>query len=181
LQLAENLAGLTAAEQQKLEDPDLKTNPYTRFFDLSGVKDYMGISFNANGDVSIAPPRKDFDAKLKLVVKAFLNDDTFDTRTDPDEVLGPNFKKAKKALRPTPKPPPQSAPPSGSSPPTPLPAGGGPSIKPDRFFESLACRVTDNSIAAVVGEIKKVGYLGRARSNDLRLLENGEGAARGSD
>jgi hypothetical protein len=157
LQLAENLAGLTAAEQQKLEDPDLKTNPYTRFFDLGGVKEYMGISFNANGDVSIAPPRKDFDAKLKLVVKAFLNDKTFDTRTDPDEVLGAGFKKAKKAPASPPKPSPPSAPPSVPTAPAPPPAvGGGPLIKPDRFFESLVCGVTDNSIAAVVGEIKKI-------------------------
>ncbi len=41
LQLAENLSGLSAAEQKKLENPDLKTNPYTRFFELAGVKEYM--------------------------------------------------------------------------------------------------------------------------------------------
>jgi hypothetical protein len=157
LQLAENLAGLTANERQKLDNPDLKTNPYTRFFDLSGVKEYMGINFNANGDIAIAPPRKDFDAKLRRVVKAFLNDTNFDTRTDPEEVLGADFKKFKAAPPPaSPKPPTRPPPPPGpTSAPPPAPPGGLP-IKPDRFFESLVCRVPDHSIAAVVGEIKKI-------------------------
>jgi hypothetical protein len=161
LQLAENLAGLTTSERQKLDDPDLKTNPYTRFFDLGGVKEYMGLTFNGNGDVAIAPPRKDFDAKLRLIVKAFLGDDNFDTRTDPEEVLGANFTKFKtKPPSAAPKPAPKSAPPAPAPPPVPptppgVP-GGGPTIKPDRFFESLICGVPDNSIAALVGEIKKI-------------------------
>jgi hypothetical protein len=158
LQLAVNLAGLTATEQTKLDDPDLKTNPYTRFFELSDVKEYLGISFSGGGDITIAPPRRRFDAKLKLIVKAFLNDDDFDTRTDPKDVLGSDFAKFKskpaappaKPSPPTPKPPPLAPP----APPT--PPASGPPIKPDRFFESLACRVSDHSIAAVVGEIKKI-------------------------
>jgi hypothetical protein len=161
LRLAVNLTGLTAAEQTKLDDPDLKTNPFTRFFDLGNVKEYLGISFDSNGEVTIAPPRKEFDAKLKLIVKAFLNDDSFDTRTDPEEVLGENFKKFKakpvvpwpRVPAPTPPPPRPPAPPPAAPPATP---GTGPSIKPDRFFESLVCRISDNSIAAVVGEIKKI-------------------------
>jgi hypothetical protein len=160
LQLAVNLTGLTAAEQAKLDDPDLKTNPYTRFFDLGNVKEYMGISFDSNGDVTIAPPRKDFDAKLKLIVKAFLNDDSFDTRTEPDDVLGDGFKKFKaKPVVPVPKAPAPTPTPLPPAPPTPAPPvspSAGPPIKPDRFFESLVCRVSDNSIAAVVGEIKKI-------------------------
>lgn len=157
LRLAENLAGLTAAERQKLDDPDLKTNPYTRFFDLGGVKEYMGVSFNANGDITIAPPRKDFDAKLRRVVKAFLNDDNFDTRTDPEDVLGVEFKKFKAAPPPpSPKPPTPPTPPPGPTPPPPPVPPGGPQIRPDRFFESLVCRVQNHSIAAVVSEIKKI-------------------------
>jgi hypothetical protein len=115
LQLAENLSGLTAAEQKALAHPDLKTNPYTRFFDLGFVKDYMGLSFTPNGDVSIQPPRRLFDAKLKLIVRAFLNDDDFDTRTDPEGVLGTEFKKFKQ--KPSSSPP--SPPPSKPSTPTP--------------------------------------------------------------
>lgn len=162
LQLAVNLTGLTSTERAKLDDPDLKTNPYTRFFDLGNVKEYIGISFDANGDVAIAPPRKVFDAKLKQIVKAFLNDDNFDTRTDPKDVLGEGFEKFKaKPVVPVPKPPapPPIPPPTAHSP---LPSapiaspGVGPSIKPDRFFESLVCRISDNSVAAVVGEIKKI-------------------------
>jgi hypothetical protein len=118
----------------------------------------VSISFNTNGDVAIAPPRKSFDAKLKLIVKAFLNDSSFDTRTDPEQVLGANFNKFKAAPpppapKPAPVPPaPAPAPPSSPTP----PVGGAPPIKPDRFFESLVCRVADNSISAVVGEIKKI-------------------------
>jgi|HubBroStandDraft_6_1064221.scaffolds.fasta_scaffold231850_2 hypothetical protein len=157
LQLAENLSGLTAAEKQKLNDPDLKTNPYTRFFDLGSVKEYLGISFNSNGEVSISPPRRQFDAKLKLIVKAFLNDDSFDTRTDPEEVLGEGFKKFKETPPPETSAPPAPTPaPPAPPPPAPPPAPPGPAIRPDRFFESLICRVADNSIAAVVNEIKKI-------------------------
>ena len=162
LQLAENLSGLTAAEKAALANPDLKTNPYTRFFELGGVKEYMGLSFNANGDVAIASPRRAFDAKLKLIVKAFLNDTSFDTRTEPEKVLGPDFKvfRAKPAAAPPPpkSPPPPQPPPAGPST-APSPPGAGPTMKPDRFFESLTCRVPDHSIAAVVREIKKVGDL----------------------
>jgi len=155
LQLAEGLRALTTAEKQKLGDPDLRTNPYTRFFELAGVKEYLCISFNAMGDHSIRPPRRAFDSKLKLIVKAFLNDESFDTRTDPEDVLGPEFKKFK-ARPPQPAPKQPKAPPSPSTPPpTPAP-GGGSMVKPDRFFESLICRVPDGSIAAVVTEIKKI-------------------------
>jgi hypothetical protein len=115
LQLAEGLKGLSANEQQKLNDPDLKTNPYTRFFELSDVKEYLGLSFNANGEVKIKAPRKTFDARLKLIVRAFLKED-FDTRTDPESVLGPDFRKFKKA--PPPQPPKSPEPKSG-----PLPQG----------------------------------------------------------
>jgi hypothetical protein len=154
LQLAENLKGLSASEQQKLNDPDLKTNPYTRFFELSDVKEYLGLSFNANGEVKIKPPRKAFDTKLKLIVRAFLKGD-FDTRSDPESVLGPDFKKFKRSPpEPAPKPPrPDPAPQPPLSPPQPP---SGPVVRPDKFFESLACGIRDNSIAAVVTEIKKI-------------------------
>jgi hypothetical protein len=85
-------------------------------------------------------------------------DDNFDTRTDPEEVLGEGFKKFKaKPIVPVPKAPaPAPTPPAPTPPSPPASPGVGPSIKPDRFFESLVCRVSDNSIAAVVGEIKKI-------------------------
>jgi transposase-like protein len=163
LQLAEGLKGLSVAEQQKLNNPDLKTNPYTRFFDLSNVKEYLRLSFSPNGDVVIEPPRRAFDAKLKLIVRAFLNNDDFDTRTDPEDILGSDFKKFKASPPRTPsKPPAPTPPPRGPAPappssPTPTPSGGGgQSIRPDRFFENLTCRVSDNAIAAVVTEIKKI-------------------------
>jgi hypothetical protein len=160
LQLAENLSSLSAAEQIDLANPDLKTNPYTRFFDLSHVKEYMGLSFAPNGDAVIAPPRRSFDAKLKLLVKAFLKKDgTFDTRTDPEEVFGTEFKKFKgfQTSGSPPKSLPSPHPPTGPTPSAqPAPTSGGPAVRPDRFFESLLCRVQDHRIAAVVTEIKKI-------------------------
>lgn len=157
LQLAEGLSGLSASDQNKLADPDLKTNPYTRFFDLSGVKEYLGLSFNGGGDVVISPPRRSFDARLKLIVRAFLNDDSFDTRTDPEDVLGQEIKRFRAkppAQKPPPKPTPSPPPPAPAPPPPGGQGGGG--IKPDRFFESLVCRIPDQSIAVVVHEIKKL-------------------------
>ena len=133
LQLAVNLTGLTTSERKKLDDPDLKTNPYTRFFELGDVKEYMGISFNDSGDATMAPPRRRFDAKLKLIVRR--SSTTIpSTRTEPEDVLGADFKRfrtkpaapAPKPPAPTPPPPPPPSAPPGSP-------GGGPAIKPDRF------------------------------------------------
>lgn len=156
LQLAEGLSGLTTSEQEKLADPDLKTNPYTRFFELSNVREYLGLSFGTNGEIVIRPPRREFDSKLKLIVRAFLGDENFDTRTDPKDVLGPNFK----AFKPQPTAPAHkvasivSRPPGAAATQPPTPAGQ--IFRPDRFFESLTCRVRDHSIAAVATEIKKI-------------------------
>jgi hypothetical protein len=158
LQLAGQLKGLTKDELAKLDDPDLKTNPFTRFFDLSGVKEYLGMSFTPQGTAQIQPPRKTFDARLRLIVKAFLAGADFDTRTDPGTILGPDFNKfrarlkgekgnpraGKKSTTSEPPPPPPSEPPSR------------PGNRPDRFFESLACRIDSNQIASVVFEIKKI-------------------------
>jgi transposase-like protein len=158
LQLAQGLAGLTKAERQKLSDPDLKTNPYTRFFELSNVKEYLGIGFSPTGDVTIQVPRRDFDAKLKLIVRAFLNNPKFDTRTDPASILGPEFKKFKKA-RPGPDTRASATTAIPANAPAPAVASPTPSthaIRPDRFFESLVCRVSDTNIAAVVLEIRKI-------------------------
>ena len=66
LQLAVNLTRLTASERNKLDDPDLRTNPYTRFFELSGVKEYLGVSFDGSGDITIAPPRRRFRRQAQV-------------------------------------------------------------------------------------------------------------------
>ena len=107
LQLAENLKGLTGSEQQKLSNPDLRTNPYTQFFDLSNVKQYLGLNFSGNGDYTIKPPRREFDAKLKLIcTRSSLIVATSYTRTNPEDVLGSDFEKFKvKPTSPATKPP----------------------------------------------------------------------------
>lgn len=164
LELAGQLKGLTKEETSKLDDPDLKTNPFTRFFDLAGVKEYFGLTFSPNGTPHIAPPRKKFDDKLRLVVKAFLSGKEFDTRSDPAEILGQEFRKFRKTLTGKPKssknPPPGgggtgegSPEPPDAPPPAPPPKPPG---KPDRFFENLNCRNTSNQIRSVVTEIRKI-------------------------
>jgi hypothetical protein len=108
---------------------------------------------------SFNPPRREFDAKLKLIVRAFLNNKDFDTRTDPEDVLGTDFEKFKTKPPPpaakAPAPPP-STPQASAAASTPSPSAAAQAIRPDRFFESLVCRIGDNSIAAVVVEIKKI-------------------------
>ena len=161
LEMAGQLKGLTKDEVAKLDDPDLKTNPFTRFFDLAGVKDYFGLSFTPNGTPHILLTRKKFDERLKLVVKAYLARDDFDTRTDPADVLGAEFRIFRKQFQAKPKPakkPPAREPvsmpnPPAGPPPAPPPQPPG---RPDRFFENLGCRVTSNQIRSVVVEIRKV-------------------------
>lgn len=164
LELAGQLKGLTKDETAKLDDPDLKTNPFTRFFELADVKEYFGLTFSSNGTAHITPPRKKFDDKLRLVVRAFLSGKEFDTRSDPAEVLGQEFRRFRKTdpgkARAKSAPPdntktagtpePAEAPPQ-SSPPPPKPGG-----RPDRFFENLGCRNRSNQIRSVVVEIRKI-------------------------
>jgi ParB-like nuclease domain len=164
LSIANQLKGLTRVERAKLDDPDLKTNPFTRFFDLSGVKEYLAISFSDNGTPHIEPPRKTFDTRMKLVVRAFLNEEDFDTRTDPVEVFGPDFKKFRAALKKRNATPTQAKAEDKKAgdftapvtPPPPSPPPSQPATKPDRFFESLSCRIQSHQIASVVFEIKKI-------------------------
>lgn len=160
LQLAGQLKGLTKDELAKLDDPDLKTNPFTRFFDLLGVKEYLGLTFTPQGTAQIEPPRKKFDDRLRLIVKAFLAGGDFDTRTEPDVVLGAEFRKFRSQLKgdtgkskPSKKSGGVDADPPPVASPNPPPQPG---TKPDRFFETLACRIESNQIASVVFEIKKI-------------------------
>lgn len=158
LQLAQQLKGLSASDRRFLENPDLKTNPFTRFFELSGVKEFLGLSFDSNGQPIIDPPRRTFDKRLKQVVRAFIDGTSFDTRTDPASVFGSEFDKFRSQLqtkgkgRSSLKSRKASAP--IVAPQKPVPQAS--SVRPDRFFESLVCNVQDNSIAAVVTENKKI-------------------------
>lgn len=160
LSLAGQLKGLTKTERSKLEDPDLKTNPFTRFFDLSGVKEYLQLSFSVSGLAQIGGTRKQFDDKLIKIVRAFLNSADFDTRTDPTAVFGADFRKFKVGLAKPAKrkkdPKDKTSEPPPAPPPSSTPSPPRPATQPDRFFERLVCRIDSNQIASVVIEIKKI-------------------------
>ena len=166
LRLAEQLKGLTSTERNALENPDLKTNPYTRFFELAHVREFLGLTFAANETPQIEPPRRAFDEKLKKIVRAFLVDPNaeFDTRTNPSEIFGREFATSA-AARTKEKKKDQTrdgaAANGGSASGAKSAANGGGAQrssepKPDRFFESLECRVADNSLKCVVFEIRKI-------------------------
>jgi hypothetical protein len=164
LRLAEELKGLTASERKDLNDPDLKTNPYTRFFELAGVKEFLGLEFTPSGLPVIRQPRRQFDERLKKIVRSLLiNTSSYDTRSNPGDVLGSEFKKfsssrdskskgAVKAKHGKAADSSTSADTTRSKPTTEVASGK----YPDRFFESLTCRIADNNIASVVLEIKKI-------------------------
>jgi hypothetical protein len=89
----------------------------------------------------------------------------FDTRTEPSEVLGEEFKDFLAAQQEAGTPPNKKAGDpqvSTSSPALPPEPSGTPatttqqSPKPDRFFESLVCKVNSNQMKSVVFEIRKI-------------------------
>ena len=167
LRLAEELKGLTFAERDLLDNPDLNTNPYTRFFELDGVKEFLGLQFSPSGHPIIQPPRTKFDERVKRIARALLlggKSSKFNTRSTPSDVLGVEFAKFLKRRGATQAQPrsksKQSKEEKGES----IENGSTPTVamtqaearRPDKFFENLVCRISDNNIACVVTEIKRI-------------------------
>jgi len=75
IEYVSNLSVWTAAEQQELESPKLKTNAFTRFFTLGGVCAALGIDYDDKGRI-IEPQTKGqvqlFQRALELIARSLL-------------------------------------------------------------------------------------------------------------
>jgi hypothetical protein len=92
LDRVQSLSGWSKEEQSVLADPQLKTNPFTRFFSLQGVRPALALKFDENGNFKSDLQDKDLNAVLQFIGRKFLipsgpkGEPEANTRTTPAEI-----------------------------------------------------------------------------------------------
>lgn len=158
LKEARSLPCWTKEEKRDLLDPELKANPFIRFFQLKGVKDSFGIAFDEkDGTVRVPARDSDFENSLEsLARKMLLKDRTgkvqYTTRTEPSEVLPAVLvgrlreayeKSTKRHKAPAQKPSPRSKKPAATQ---------------VAFFENLVCQISEERVQKVVAEVASIDH-----------------------
>lgn len=176
------------AEKETLGKPDLKTNAFTRFFQLSGVKEALGITFEDNGKVQTDLSDKKFLKAMEHIARQLLlpapggGSPPSNTRTSPQALFEriadkhtllrdlPERLKAKPTngsgsrFSSTGDSPTASQ--NTSSPATgPQPSTKGsadrrasPAPKKIRFFEELNCTISDEVMSGMAAEIRFINH-----------------------
>lgn len=91
------LDSLKTHERTALADPQLKTNAFTRFFTLKGVKDTLGIKYDKDGSFTSELSKPTLDAALTGIARALLFPDQksgkqiMNTRASPADVFNAAF------------------------------------------------------------------------------------------
>jgi hypothetical protein len=146
------LDGWSNEEKAIFESPQLKTNPFTRFFTLDGVKTALALEFEENGNPKSKLSESDLNAALQFIARQFLiptgpdSEPQANTRTPPLEIwkrfaavdkrtarklkLSPGALGRKKRLR----------------------------GKSASFFQSLECPVGDDQLRQLTIEISSIDY-----------------------
>jgi len=170
----------TQSELERLTDQTLKTNPYTRFFTLSGVKEKLGLSYDEHDHVTSSLPTNVFEQYMQHIARCFFipippsKKPWANTRSTADDVFA-NFKSKKNGQISSGGTPsaggsgavqPAAGTGGGSataSPPTKPPVtaekrkpGAPQSAKASVFFEKLVCAVDDDRLIALTNEITKI-------------------------
>jgi hypothetical protein len=152
LKQAKSLSSWTAEERKKLSHPQLKTNPFTRFFTLKGARETLGINFDENGRMRTSLDKSQFSKAMERVARELLLPDEVDsgqrlnTRAKPEEV----FQKAFKGDREL-----QGLLKKGAKE---RKTNGRLSAKADKFFESLTCPIQDDQLIQLTREISSINY-----------------------
>ncbi|MBC2594700.1 hypothetical protein H5P28_10550 [Ruficoccus amylovorans] len=92
LQYTVNMKCWSADELDQLNSPFIKTNPFTRFFTLSGVKDAVGIKYDNGYKLKWTKKRAVHDLWIESIARGFLlkgaaGKPIFNTRSKPDDVF----------------------------------------------------------------------------------------------
>ncbi len=163
LERAVQSARWTRAEREALADPDLKANPFVRFFELKGTKEALGMTFEADGSFSTKLPDNDFNLLFANIARSFLIPDATtgkshaNTRTTPESLfrhLAASSPALEKLL-----PKPSVA--SKKGPAAPSPRGPVPRTvtgKVDEFFESVRCSVDEHQLKQITIEISRIKF-----------------------
>ena len=162
-----DIGGWTEEELEVLTDERLKTNPFTRFFNLGGVKARLGLYFDENDHPRTNNSQDLFDKQMIHIARSFLipvttnsNKPLANTRTSADTIFSQfdpnqNF----------------SHTPATDADETDLAQGQGSSPSPQRkkrskpksasaseFFENLTCAVQDDRLIGIADEIRRIDY-----------------------
>jgi hypothetical protein len=92
LDRVQSLTGWTPEEKAVLADPQLKTNPFTRFFSLEGVRPALTLKFDEDGNFKSDLQEKDLNSALQFIARKFLipsgpnGEPEANTRTTPSEI-----------------------------------------------------------------------------------------------
>lgn len=168
------------SELERLTDQTLLTNPYTRFFTLSGVKDKLELSFDEHDHVTSSLPANVFEQYMQHIARCFFipippsKKPWANTRTTAEEIFA-NFTPKKNGQISSGGTPPAggggATQPAGetsggsstTTPPTKPPATAGKpkpgapqSAKASVFFEKLVCAVDDDRLIALTDEITRI-------------------------
>jgi hypothetical protein len=162
---AVNLGGWSDQELESLMDEGLQTNPFTRFFNLRGVKDKLGLFFDENDHPKTTLSQEIFDKQIKHIARSFLvpvqnnyNKPVANTRTSPD-VIFKSFNADENVVEPTQKEKQGEKAQENSNPHKMRPKRSRPkSASASIFFENLICVVSDDRLIGISDEIKRVDY-----------------------
>ena len=166
-----DIGGWSDSELDILTDQTLKTNPYTRFFTLTGVKERLGLSFDENDHVVTTLDVSLFNQYMRHIARSFLipipgspkPKPSANTRSTPDEVFavfepvaGGNESRPLYPKSASNTSTPQSAQQSER-----LSTGTAGRSRPKAakasvFFENLVCSIGDERCIALTNEITKV-------------------------
>lgn len=162
---AVNLGGWSDQELETLMDEGLSTNPFTRFFDVKGVRDKLGLYFDGNDHPKTKLSQEQFDKQIKHIARSFLipvpsnnNKPIANTRTSADIVFN-NFNPDENLVEPMQaekqddKSQDHSATQRNTTKRT-KPKAATASV----FFENLVCAVSDDRLIGITDEIKRVDY-----------------------
>jgi len=143
----------TTEEKAALSDPQLKTNAFTRFFTLEGVKPALALSFNEDGQVESELDKRDLNTALqfiarKLLIPAGSDSDKAPTRMTPADI----WKEFASLHRTTAKKLKVSK--------SMLTGRGRTKLKGKSasFFESLECPVKDDQLRQLTKEISTINH-----------------------
>jgi len=177
-QYAKNLSVWGKIEKDIFNDPTLPINPFTRFFDLKGVKKILELKHKETGELEIGIKKELFDKIIAFIAREFLIPDKVtsklgaNTRTTPPELfekisshdkdinafLKDKLKLDNSESKEEDRAGAETAKQKGAAGTTGTITSGKSSAKPGKFFENLRCSLKDNQLLLVVDEISDINY-----------------------
>ena len=177
-QYAKNLSVWGKFEKAIFNDPILAINPFTRFFDLKGVKKILELKHKETGELEIGIKKELFNKIIALIAREFLIPDNSssklgaNTRTTPEELfkkissqdkdintfLQEKLKLDNSESKEEDQTGAESAKQSGAAGASGTITSAQVSAKPGKFFENLQCSLKDNQLLLVVNEISDINY-----------------------